>query len=49
MKYDIFNRKALACQGLHKEQKAAFFFSKRPQKTCKNRLFRWQFLHLPPI
>ena len=37
MKYDIFNHKALACQGLHEEQKAAFFFSKRPKKTCKNR------------
>ena len=58
MKYDIFNRKAPAmpkpsrgtefCK-LLLSQASVNCYSHRPQKTCKNRLFRWQFLHLPPI
>ena len=49
MRYDIFNRKAPAMPKPSKGQKHVDFSSHRPQNTCKNRLFRWQFLLLPPI
>ena len=44
MKYDIFNRKAPA---MPKPSRGTEFC--KLLLSQENRLFRWQFLHLPPI